>query len=85
MLLAPHYGYALVLSYEQQFAILGQGPHFVVDHELEFVNVVTYLVEQGDYSVVIGNGTFSHAINLVSCFAIFDHFIHFVLDEQQVF
>ena len=48
MYVAPRYLFYACgtrLADEQQFAVLGQRPHLVVNHQFELVDVVAYLVE----------------------------------------
>ena len=49
------------LLQEQQFAVLRQGPHLVVDDQFQLVDMITDLVQQRSHRIVISDrlGTFA--------------------------
>ena len=69
------------LSDKQEFAVLREGPHFVLHDELELVDVVAYGVEVGRDFVVVGDGQFADVLNLVDHLALLYHLLHVLGDE----
>ena len=57
-----------VLTYEQHFAIFGQGPHLVFHNQFEFVNVVTDFFHSRNNLVVILDGFFADIFDFVNDF-----------------
>lgn len=72
------------LSDKQQFPVLGQWPHFIVDHEFKFVDVIAYGIEVGHDSVVVGYGFGALVFDLVGYFACLNHLAGLVLDKLHV-
>lgn len=69
---------------KQQLAVFGQGPHLVVDHQLQLVDMIADAVEQSCDRVVIGKGTLAHVVDAVGHFAVFYHLRHLVADGLHV-
>lgn len=61
------------LSYEKEFAILGQCPHLVLYDEFEFVDVISNGVKVGCDFVVISYGKLAHILYFVDNLALLNH------------
>ena len=72
----------LFLSDEKQLSVFGQGPHLVVNHEFEFIDMITYGIEEGLHIVVVGNGAFTAVVDAIGDLTRLDHLIDILNDER---
>lgn len=57
---------------EEELAIFGERPHFVLDDEFEFVDVVADGVQEGLDLVVVGHGEGADVGETIHLFALLD-------------
>ena len=69
---------------EEEFAIFGERPHFVLDDEFEFVDVVANVAQEGLNLVVIGHGEGANVGEAVHFLALLDHGFDGIDDEIGV-
>ena len=69
---------------EEEFAIFGEGPHFILDDELEFVDVVANVAQERLDLVVIGHGDGANVGEAVHFLALLDHRFDGIDDEVGV-
>ena len=70
---------------EQHFAVLGQGPKFIIHDEFQVVNMVAYFLNEGRNVVVVGDGPLTTVLDAVGYTAGFDEPLDVFDDEGIVF
>ena len=68
---------------EEHFAVLGEGPEFVIDDEFQVIDMITDLFDEGRYGVVIGDGPLAAVLDAICHPACFDKAFH-ILDDEGV-
>ena len=69
---------------EEELAIFGERPHFVLDDEFEFVDVVADGVQERLDLVVVGHGEGADVGETIHLFALFHHLLNGIDDEIGV-
>ena len=72
------------LADEEEFAVFGEGPDFVVYHQLEFVDVVADLIHEGTDVVVVCDRLFTLRLDTVRLLAGVDHVLDTALDRLDM-